>query len=257
MHSMTERIKISRQNAAQRLGLDRGEARVLVEKARAAARRHGFKGKEVELIRKGLEVNRTEFEPGERAVVSYISTAAVDRDGEVMRPDGAVLSEYRRHPIVLWAHRYHELPIGRNAWIKADDKGLRAKTIYANHDFAQTVYRYRRDGFPLAQSIGFIPLESFTSHDAHFADELKAVVDQGWVDKTEAPRVRAVHKRWLLYEYSDCVVPVNPEALTVAVSKGLVSEDEAEAWQIRWTGFNKEEKSPAAQGRGEIFPQGL
>jgi len=34
----------------------------------------------------------------------YISTAALDRDHEIMTPKGADLKHYKKNPIVLWGH---------------------------------------------------------------------------------------------------------------------------------------------------------
>jgi len=80
---------------------------------------------------------------------------------------------------------------------------LIAKTKYAKHEFAQTVYNYRKDEFPLAQSIGFIPME--------------------WEDSPgDVKGCRRRYKKWALLEYSDVPVPANPEAVNIAVSKGLL-----------------------------------
>ena len=129
------------------------------EKAKAYADTMGCKAEDVEYVRKGLVATDVQFDEGEHAAVSYITTRDIDRDGEIVEPMGADLEAYRKNPVVLFGHNYHELPIGKNLWIKQDDKGLIAKTQYANHEFAQTVYNYRKDGFPLAQSIGFIPMQ--------------------------------------------------------------------------------------------------
>lgn len=167
------------------------------------AERIGIKAEDVELVRKGIVPSDVQFSEGERAAVSYITTRSIDRDQEVVDPDGADMEDYRKNPVVLFGHNYSELPIGKNIWIKSDDKGLIAKTVYANHDFAKTVYDYRKDGFPLAQSIGFIPLE--------------------WEDSPKDIKgCRRRYKKWALLEYSDVPVPANPDAVNIAVSKGLV-----------------------------------
>src|SRR5947208_1044841 len=42
-----------------------------------------------------------------------ISTASVDREGDTVAPEGWVLQEYERNPVVLWAHDGEEPPIGQ------------------------------------------------------------------------------------------------------------------------------------------------
>jgi HK97 family phage prohead protease len=165
---------------------------------------------EIEFIRKGLVSEEIKFDEGERAVISYITTYAKDRDGEIVDPKGAILTEYRKNPIVLFCHDSHKLPVGKNIWIKADEKGLIAKTVYASHEEADKVYQYRKEGFPLAESIGFIPL-SWTEYTVQ--------------ERAKNGGVRRKFDTWLLLEYSDVPVPSNPEATMIAVSKGLIADN--------------------------------
>ncbi len=58
-----------------------------------------------------------QFDPGERTDVSVITTDALDRDGEVVLPSGIDWSGYNR--VVTFCHRYDQLPVGSNWWIRA------------------------------------------------------------------------------------------------------------------------------------------
>jgi len=188
------------------------------EKAKEIAKKQGIKTDDVPFIRKGITPGDLQFEDGERAVISYINTGVKDRDNEIVEPAGAILEDYRKHPVVLFAHRYHELPIGKNEWIKSDEKGLVAKTIYAKHEEADKIYNYRKDGFPLAESIGFVPFE-WEDYEGKDGNPPK-------------DGVRRRYTKWLLLEYSDVPVPSNPEALQVAISKGLIKEDEVKHFNL-------------------------
>jgi len=172
----------------------------------------------VEFIRKGITPSDLKFEEGERAVIAYITTNTKDRDNEIVEPSGALLDDYRKNPIVLFGHNYRDLPIGKNLWIKADKKGLIAKTQYANHDIADRIYQYRKDGFPMAQSIGFIPVVVEDYDENH--------------DEWRKNGVRRRYKKWILLEYSDVPVPSNPDALQIAVSKGLVPAEKINDYVI-------------------------
>jgi len=167
---------------------------------------YGIKEADIPFIRKGITPADVKFEDGERASVDYISTFTKDRDGEIVDPSGAILGDYLKHPVVLFAHNYKMLPIGRAAWVKQDEKGLIAKTIYASHTEADKVYQYRKEGFPMAKSIGFIPMEW---KDYNSAEMMK---NNG---------VSRRYTKWLLLEYSDVPVPSNPDALEIAMSKGI------------------------------------
>jgi len=189
--------------------------------ARAAelAQETGIDADDLELIRKGRVSERVEINKGERAVVNYITTGVIDRDGEIVQPSGAQLKNYRQNPVVMWAHRYDQLPIAKNLWIKSDEKGLRAKTRFLEHDFADQVYRLysesifdgKKDTGPAlkAFSIGFVPLK--------------------WDDaeqKGSKVKPKRTYTEWELLEYSCVPVPSNPEALTIAVGKGLAIGEE-------------------------------
>jgi len=177
-----------------------------IETVKLIAKNFGIKEEDAEFVRKGITPSDLKVDEEEKAIVSYITTKAVDRDGEIVDPDGAILDDYRKHLVVLFGHDYKQLPIGKNIWIKQDKKGLVAKTVYANHAEAQKVYQYRKDGFPLAQSIGFVPVD---------VEDFPAEAQQ------KNGGVKRHYKKWALLEYSDVPIPSNPEALQVAISKGL------------------------------------
>lgn len=209
MSLITTRIK------AEDIGLPKWAKKALEER--------GLKENEVEVYRKGISPEDTKINKGERSTVDYITTKVVDRDGDIVVPKGAVLDHYRKNPVVLFAHNYSQLPIGKSLWIKADEKGLIAKTQYAKHQKAEEVYQYRKDGFPMAKSIGFIPLSVI--HREDFADADLKSMDLTEDDIKGADRI---YPEWLMLEYSDVPVPSNPEALQLAISKGIITTEEVQ-----------------------------
>ena len=140
----------------------------------------------------------------ERSVVALVSTGAWDRQDEVLLPEGADLKNYRKNPVVMWAHDYNRPPIGKAAWIKTTDDGILAKTIFANTPFASEVLQLYKDGFMKAFSIGFIPKE----HE----------------DGDGEKKPRRTYTDWEVIEYSAVPIPANPEALMMAIQKGTISE---------------------------------
>ena len=188
----------------------------------------------------------------ERTIDSYINTITKDRDAEVVLPEGAMLDDYKRLPIVLFGHRYDELGVGINDWIvsththnKERNYGLIARTRYASikaNPFADQVYNWRLEGMPMGESIGFVPVEFVTPDDSAW-DKLH----DGWVKRVTAflkgkgeeltadifEGVKRIFTKWLLLEYSDVMVPSNPYAVTLAVEKGLISNDDIEWYTIK------------------------
>ncbi len=141
------------------------------------------------------------FNQEERSIISTITTSTPDRYGDIVQPQGAKLEAYRKNSVVLLNHSMNSLPIGKNVWIKENENGLVAKTVFAKTAIAEDVMNLYKDGFMNAFSIGFIPLN-------HTNDE------QG----------RTVFTDWELLEYSAVSVPANPEAISLMM-KSVHSEE--------------------------------
>lgn len=194
--------------------------------AKKALEERGLKENEVEVFRKGISPEDTKINQNERSTIDYITTKVVDRDGDIVVPSGAILDHYRKNPVVLFGHDYRSLPIGKSLWIKADDKGLISKTQYAKHQKAEDIYQYRKDGFPMAKSIGFIPLKVIGKDEFDELDD-KYIESLG-LTKDDISGADRIYPEWLMLEYSDVPVPSNPEALQLAISKGIITQEEVD-----------------------------
>ncbi len=144
----------------------------------------------------------------ERTDVSIISSVSVDRDNEVILPEGCILDNFKKNPVVQYAHRYDLFPVGKALWIKIQDDKIVAKTKYANTEFANDVFNLRKEGFLNGFSVGFIPIED--TMDKKEIEEVKRKY------KIEGD-VQRVIKKWELLEYSICNVPANPDAIGLMV----------------------------------------
>jgi len=159
-----------------------------------------------------------EFSDAEMADISFITTESVDRDGEVMLAAGGDFSQWKRNPIVTWAHQYDSLPVGRGLWIKRDEsngrKGWLAKTGYIGRPanwkgdwFNDAVWHYVRTNNLPGKSIGFIPLEVRPPDEKEIRQ------------RPELAKVRRVIPKWLALEYAVAPVPCNPDTLVQATAK--------------------------------------
>jgi hypothetical protein len=203
--------------------------------AKAAQRLH-VKKDEIPFVRKYFVADKdsVQVDAQERSVVARISCVNVDRDGESLRPEGVVLDNYKSNPIVCWGHSY-DMPskiVGKNIWIKADEKGLIAKTAFANNEFADQVYRaYTEDvggTGPLLRgwSVGFIPMEYETP------------------TKGSKDGPRRIYTKWELLEYSAVPIPCSPESLTLAYAKGIITRETL--------GDDFDEPDPEPEAKSEV-----
>lgn len=177
-----------------------------------------------DIVRQSYTAKVDDVSQAKRTVVSVITTDTVDRAGEVVLPSGIDLKEYKRNPVVLWSHNLSldmDLPtIGKCLWIKRteDGRGLIAKTQFTDDEFALKVFKLYQDEYLRAFSIGFT--SSRDDGGPPTTEEIRARKD--WA------KARWIYRKSALHEYSACNVPCNPDALAVAVSKGLISkQDEA------------------------------
>lgn len=154
-------------------------------------------------------------EEGERAVTARISTISVDRDGEILTPQGCVSKNYERNPIVLYQHNSFGLPIGKCVSLTRDEKSITAKTVFAERPatypadsewLPDTVLSLFQQGVLKAFSVGFSPI------DMPHAPTAKETEKYG-------DGVRRVFGKWELLEYSVVTIPANQDAVAVAVSK--------------------------------------
>ena len=92
-------------------------------------------GEEFEYRHLSVAADKVTTDEAERTDPSFITTDALDRDREVVLPGGGDFKQFRKNPVVTFAHRYDELPVGRAVWLKRDEQngraGILAKTQYA------------------------------------------------------------------------------------------------------------------------------
>jgi len=163
-----------------------------------------------ELILKQFDSEVKEIK-GERALNVTITTNDVDRSGDIVEPKGAKLTNFKKNPVVLMAHDYQGLPIGKASNLTKTDNGITAKVTFpeeGTYPLADTVYNLYKQKFMKAWSIGFIPIKS------------ENIVDDEDKDSKRVSYGRRF-KTWELLEFSACAVPANPHALTNMLSKGI------------------------------------
>lgn len=143
-----------------------------------------------------------------------VSTGNRDRDRDAVNPKGWDLTNFKKNPVVLWAHESWSPPVARATRIARDgDELVSTAKFYTEDDdyrFPRTVLRMLQGRFLNAVSAGFMPLEWVYNEDARGFDI----------------------KRQELYEYSVVPVPANPEALQRALKSGIDLEPFAE-WAVK------------------------
>jgi HK97 family phage prohead protease len=145
----------------------------------------------------------------------------LDRDDEVLLPEGLISSEFEKNPVVFWNHAYDK-PIGQCQWLRRLPDAWLARTVLAerpeNHQgewLPDTVLSLVQQGVVRGVSVGFLPV---MTREPSSKDR-----------EQFGPQVRRVITRWRMLEFSVTPLPANHDALILAVAKGVISQSACDA----------------------------
>jgi HK97 family phage prohead protease len=99
------------------------------------------------------------------------SSGIIDRQGESIDPSGWSLDNYLKNPVLLWAHDYKSLPIGKALRVYIENGELKFDLQFADTDIASDAFNAYKDGFLNAFSVGFIPLKIDETGEFTFAEQ--------------------------------------------------------------------------------------
>lgn len=140
-----------------------------------------------------------------RTIDFVISTASVDRMGDTIAVDGWQLANYRKNPVVLWAHDPSMLPVAKASNIRVEDGKLKATAEFMPREisgFSDAVFQAIKSGFLNAVSVGFDPIKYAFSED-----------------NSRSMGVDFLQQE--LLEFSVVPIPANAEALVEARAAGI------------------------------------
>ena len=86
------------------------------------------------------------------ATISGIKT---DRYGDTINPEGWDIKNFKKNPVLLWAHDHKTPTIGKATKVWVEGKSLMMKGIFAPTEFAQELKLLAENGFLKAFSVGF------------------------------------------------------------------------------------------------------
>jgi len=187
-------------------------------------------------IRKFLNVKVSD--EGNRVLKFRVTDETVDRDNEILTLSGWDIKQYKKNPVVLYAHNYRDLPIAKAKTIKiSKDDGMVVKAQFPTaeeHSFADTVYKLYKAGYMNTVSVGFIPKE---------------------FDRGENGKPTKITKKEML-EFSAVPVPANPNAIQVnsiktALNDGIINEQEYAECLYQGKGFLEEMKKYIKEVEGD------
>ncbi len=156
-----------------------------------------------------------------RTCISRITCNSVDEEGEVVLPSGIQTTRFTKGGgTAFWNHDYGD-PVASTRWLEVTDDGMVASSYFPprpeNHVGEwrpDTVLSLVASGLCNGVSIGFSYLETREPT----AKDKKTF-------KTTGNELQRVISKSRLLEYSFAPLPMNEDALVMAVSKGLIRKD--------------------------------
>lgn len=159
-----------------------------------------------------------------KGFTAIITAETLDRDGEVLIPAGMNSKEFERNPTLFWNHDYAQ-PVGKCLALKRKDRHIEGDFIFAKKPdgytgefFPEVAAALVGQGIVNAVSVGYVP-ESGGVRKASPVDR-----------KAYGEGANTIFSRWKLLEISLAPLQANPDALIIAVKKGLVSPVAAKRW---------------------------
>jgi len=95
-----------------------------------------------------------------RTITIIGTTEEIDRSGDVIMQAGLDWRNFRKNPVIMWAHNYSQLPIGKATRIASADGKTELDVEFTPADvnpFGDSVFRFLKWNKRAPASIGFIP----------------------------------------------------------------------------------------------------
>jgi len=153
-------------------------------------------------VRKYFVVEEKEISDEERIIEFTNSTPTQDRYHDTIDQNGWQLENFRKNPVVLWAHDYGQPPVAKSVNVWVEEGKLKSRDQFTPRDlypFGFMVFELYKNGFLNAKSVGFQPITYAFNNEA---DGVEFYTQE-------------------LLEHSCVPVPANPEALVSAKSMGI------------------------------------
>lgn len=158
-------------------------------------------------INAGIKTKLEKVDDKERSLTFIGSNEFLDRDQERIKADGWELENYRKNPVILFAHDKRSPAIAKATRVSIEGGSLVFNVKFPNegdYPFADTLYKLYKNDFMRATSVGFIPKK--------------------WEDSNENGMFVRTFTQTELIELSLVPVPANPTAL-------IADRSLAEAWK--------------------------
>lgn len=155
----------------------------------------------MEVIRQVLSAEIRNAE--DRTLTCFIVTGRINRGRRKIDLQGGQFGDYYKSPVLLAFHDETKV-IGRCIWLRVEEEGILAKFEFNHTPIAEDILSLYKEGCLTSWSIGFLP------------------VSYKW-EEEEGQEILHITK-WTLLEVSAVSIPMDADAITVAIGQGMVHD---------------------------------
>lgn len=148
-----------------------------------------------------------------RQIRVIAASGKADRTGDIVKVDGIELANFKKNPIILWAHDHYGLPVARAVEMGVVNGKLEMILEFATkemYEFADTVYKLVKGGFLKGVSIG------------------ARVLEAEWIVNDDEEIIGRKFNKLELLELSVVPIPADSKALITAVKSGSITCEDME-----------------------------
>ena len=153
--------------------------------------------------RKGLEIKA---EGESKTFSAILSSSSLDRDHEVVLPQGINTKAFAKNPVLLWMHNWNLPPVGSVSEYDQDEKRFKISAAMGDTAFSNDLWTLIKGGHLRSMSIGFMPVETWFPGDKAFDKWAKD-------NSVVAPNTKRVYAKTILLEASLVTIPANTDAI--------------------------------------------
>jgi len=155
-----------------------------------------------------------------------VSTRQIDRDNEIVMPKGLNFKDWMKTGVIIDCHDYSKLPIGKAVWVGVTDFAVKFHIETAPTERGEELLALAKF-MPLTASIGMCGCEYIRAGSPEFDKATKEMLRM-WPEFTEKvlAELRGIISKAQISETSIVPVPANPNAVSTALAKSALSDDE-------------------------------
>jgi len=166
-----------------------------------------------------------------RELTLMASTRAVDSYGTIILPNAfrGGMEQYMRNPIILKNHDKRGDVIAKTLSWKITDQGLEKRVKFAPTKAAEELFLLYAEGYMRSWSVGGGVPHTAIVKSTSPSNVLALLPGYAYQALIRDRTALAVYTEFILRETSAVTIGANPDALTKAVSNGLLSAETARA----------------------------